>query len=107
MNQPIIQLTHVSAYYHARNGRIQALNQVDLTVQPGEIFGLLGPNDAGKTTLLSCVEGLHPFEGTILVDGLDVRRHAHQVKHKLGIQLQRHALSATSPLSGWCAPMLP
>jgi ABC-2 type transport system ATP-binding protein len=92
MNQPIIQLTQVSAYYRARRQHVQALKQVDLAVQPGEIFGLLGPNGAGKTTLLSCIEGLHPYEGTITVDGLDVRQHTHQVKRKLGIQLQRSAL---------------
>ena len=92
MNQPIIQLTQVSAYYRARRRHVQALKQVDLAVQPGEIFGLLGPNGAGKTTLLSCIEGLHPYEGTITVDGLDVRRHTYQVKRKLGIQLQRSAL---------------
>ena len=92
MNQPIIQLTQVSAYYRARRQHVQALKQVDLAVQPGEIFGLLGPNGAGKTTMLSCIEGLHPYEGTITVDGLDVRRHTHQVKRKLGIQLQRSAL---------------
>ncbi len=93
MNQPIIQLTQVSAHYHARSGRIQALKQVDLAIEPGEIFGLLGPNGAGKTTLLSCVEGLHPVsEGTIRVDGLDVSRHPRQVRRKLGIQLQRSAL---------------
>ena len=90
MNQPIIQLTQVSAYYRARRQHVQALKQVDLAVQPGEIFGLLGPNGAGKTTMLSCIEGLHPYEGTITVDGLDVRRHTHQVKRKL--QLQRSAL---------------
>jgi ABC-type multidrug transport system, ATPase component len=92
MNQPIIQLTQVSAYYRARRRHVQALKQVDLAVQPGEIFGLLGPNGAGKTTLLSCIEGLHPYEGTITVDGLDVRQHTYQVKRKLGIQLQRSAL---------------
>ncbi len=92
MTQPIIQLTQVSAHYRTRSRHVQALKQVDLAVQPGEIFGLLGPNGAGKTTMLSCIEGLHPYEGTITVDGLDVRRHTHQVKRKLGIQLQRSAL---------------
>jgi len=92
MTQPIIQLTQVSAHYRAHGRHVQALKQVDLAVQPCEIFGLLGPNGAGKTTMLSCIEGLHPYEGTITVDGLDVRRHTHQVKRKLGIQLQRSAL---------------
>ena len=55
---------------HKRFGLVTALNNVDLTVQPGEILGLLGGNGAGKTTLMNVLFGLyHADAGTILVQG--------------------------------------
>jgi len=50
-------------------GRIQALNRVSLSINKGEIFGLLGPNAAGKTTLLRCLLGLlKPNKGKIFFE---------------------------------------
>jgi ABC-2 type transport system ATP-binding protein len=74
-------------------GSVQAVDGVSFDVAPGEIFGLLGPNGAGKTTTMEMIEGLHPPDaGTIEVLGLDVRRHAAQIKHRIGVQLQTAAL---------------
>lgn len=51
-------------------GKFQALSQVDLTIEPGKIIGLLGPNGSGKSTLMKLINNLLlPNEGTILVDG--------------------------------------
>jgi ABC-2 type transport system ATP-binding protein len=74
-------------------GPVQAVDGVSFEVAPGEIFGLLGPNGAGKTTTMEMIEGLHsPDAGTIEVLGLDVRRNAPQIKHRIGVQLQTAAL---------------
>ena len=74
-------------------GAVKAVDGVSFEVAPGEIFGLLGPNGAGKTTTMEMVEGLHqPDAGTIEVLGLDVRRNASQIKHRIGVQLQTAAL---------------
>lgn len=55
-----------------RFGGITAVDHVDLTVQPGEIVGLIGHNGAGKTTLVDLLSGfLTPDEGCILIDGED------------------------------------
>ena len=58
-----------------------AVNQINLTIQKGEIFGLLGPNGAGKTTTLEMLEGLNEIDGgEVFVDGIDVKKHPYEVK---------------------------
>jgi ABC-type branched-subunit amino acid transport system ATPase component len=60
---------------------LRALENVSVTVRPGEIVGLIGPNGSGKTTLLNLVSGvLSPNAGRILIDGSDATRWpAHKV----------------------------
>ena len=66
-----------------------AVDGVNFTVDRQEIFGILGPNGAGKTTTLECIETLRPFDrGEILLDGVNVRRNAQEVKRRIGVQLQ-------------------
>ena len=72
---------------------MKAVDGVTFHVARGEIFGLLGPNGAGKTTTMEMIEGLHPPDaGEIAVLGLDVRRSARTIKHRIGVQLQTAAL---------------
>src|SRR4051794_41334869 len=55
-----------------RYGEITAVDHVDLTVQPGDVYGYLGPNGAGKTTSLRMMLGLIvPTEGTVRLFGRD------------------------------------
>lgn len=75
----MIEFRHVSKSY--AKGQVRAVDDLTLTVQPGEIFGFLGPNGAGKTTTLKLIVGLlRPDAGTILVEGLDVRTQSLAVK---------------------------
>jgi ABC-2 type transport system ATP-binding protein len=75
----MIELSRVSKSY--AKGQVKAVDDLTLTVQPGEIFGFLGPNGAGKTTTLKLIVGLlRPDSGTILVEGLDIRTHSLEVK---------------------------
>ena len=67
----MIELTHVSKSYN--KGKIKAVDDLTLTVKPGEIFGFLGPNGAGKTTTIKMIVGLlRPDAGRIAVEGHDV-----------------------------------
>ncbi len=68
------------------DGRLVALEGVNLQVPLGELFGLLGPNGAGKTTLIKIlVTLLYPTSGRALVDGLDVVRRAQAVRERIAM----------------------
>jgi ABC-2 type transport system ATP-binding protein len=69
----MIELRNVSKSYS--KGRVKAVDDLSLTVRPGEIFGFLGPNGAGKTTTIKMVVGLlKPDRGAVRVDGFDVEK---------------------------------
>jgi ABC-type branched-subunit amino acid transport system ATPase component len=58
-----------------RFGGLTAVNQVDLSVEPGQIYSVIGPNGAGKTTVFNAVTGVYePTEGSIVFDGHELRR---------------------------------
>ena len=82
-----------------RNGP-RAVNGVDLTVNPGEIFGFLGPNGAGKSTCVHMLTTLlPPTSGTARVAGYDVSTQGEQVRTVIGVALQAAALDPH--LNGW------
>jgi ABC-2 type transport system ATP-binding protein len=68
-----------------RYSDILAVDNLDLTIKPGEIFGLLGPNGSGKSTTLKMLLGLvQPDFGSVNVLGLDVHKDAVAVKRQVG-----------------------
>ncbi|GAC1377973.1 MAG: ATP-binding cassette domain-containing protein [Ktedonobacteraceae bacterium] len=74
-------------------GKFQAVDHLTLTVQQGEIFGLLGPNGSGKTTTINMISGLSvPTSGEVRVMGYDVRHNSRQVRQLLGSVPQETAL---------------
>lgn len=71
-------------------GSVQAVKPLDLKVNRGESFALLGPNGGGKTTLIRAVVGLHAATGgRILIDGLDTAEAADQLKKRIAYVPQR------------------
>jgi len=76
-----------------RFGELTAVDHLDLTVARGEIFGLVGPDGAGKTTTLRMLCGLmDPTEGSARVAGHDVARESRAVKDQIGYMAQRFGL---------------
>lgn len=70
-----------------------AVAGLDLDVAPGEIFGLVGPDGAGKTTTMRMLTGvLTPTAGRAVVDGLDVAREPERLKEHIGYMSQRFGL---------------
>ncbi|MDP9957533.1 D-methionine transport system ATP-binding protein [Epilithonimonas hungarica] len=71
----MIELIDVSKRFTTKNKTIQALSDVSLTVEKGEIFGVIGTSGAGKSTLIRCVNLLErPNEGKIIVDGIELTK---------------------------------
>lgn len=84
----IIAVTNLVKQY----GDFTAVNDISFTVKPGEIFGILGPNGAGKTTTLEIMETLKQLtSGEVIIDGINVKDHAWEVKRRIGVQLQSSA----------------
>lgn len=76
-----------------RYGDVVAVDAVDLDVRPGEIFGLLGSNGAGKTTMMKVfMTLLRPDRGSAFVDGVDVTRESLRVRALLGYVPENPAL---------------
>src|SRR5437660_9647479 len=76
-----------------RFGGLTAVDHLDLTVARGEIFGLVGPDGAGKTTTLRMLCGLmDPTEGSARVAGHDAARESQAVKDRIGYMAQRFGL---------------
>lgn len=74
----MIKIEGVSKIY---DGRIKAVDNLNMDIHQGEIFGFLGPNGAGKTTTLRMITGiLAPTTGDILINGIDIKKNPLQAK---------------------------
>lgn len=84
----MIAIDHVTREFRVGSKRVQALQGVTLSVEPGQCVGVLGDNGAGKTTLLRIVATLLcPTSGTVLVGGHDVVREAQRVRDLMAVVL--------------------
>ncbi len=76
-----------------RFGDLAAVDGLDFEVERGELFGLVGPDGAGKTTTLRMLAGvLAPSDGDAAIDGVSVARHPERVKHRIAYMSQRFGL---------------
>ena len=83
----------VAEHLVRRFGQVTAVNDVSFRVERGEIFGFLGPNGSGKTTVIKMLTGLLPLSGgTAHVEGVDVRTDSEAVREKIGYMSQNFSL---------------
>jgi NitT/TauT family transport system ATP-binding protein len=86
-----IAIKDVNVTYPARNGRVMALSNVDLTIHEGSFVSLIGPSGCGKTTLLRVLADLEQVtSGSVDIDGLDPR--SARERHEYGYVFQAPAL---------------
>lgn len=87
--EPIVQAINLTR----RFGALTAVDRLNIEIAEGEIFGLVGPDGAGKTTTLRLLCGLlDPTEGKAQVVGYDVSRDLDKVKDQIGYMAQRFGL---------------
>src|SRR5690554_5161216 len=76
-----------------RYGDLVALDHLSLSVNEGEIFGLLGPNGSGKTTAINCILSLLKYDkGTVEIYGKPMSPDAYDIKREIGIIMQNVAV---------------
>ncbi|POY35373.1 ABC transporter [Solitalea longa] len=87
--QAVIKADKLSKHF----GHFTAVNEISFEVAPGEIFGFLGANGAGKTTAMRMLCGLSiPTSGTATVAGFDVYKQTEEIKKNIGYMSQKFSL---------------
>lgn len=93
----MIQLEHISKSFVTASGTVHAVQDVNLQIGEGEIFGIIGFSGAGKSTLVRCINSLErPTEGRVIVDGEDLTamdlKKLREVRKKIGMIFQHFNL---------------
>ncbi len=71
----MIYIRNLTKVYHSASGNVRALEDVNLNIEKGDIFGIIGLSGAGKSTLLRCINMLEkPTSGSIEIDGVEMTR---------------------------------
>ena len=80
----MIELKHISKTFPTADGVFQALDDINLTIRDGDIFGIVGMSGAGKSTLVRCINLLErPTAGQVVIDGQDLMElSAPQLREK-------------------------
>ena len=111
MSQPIIQIKDLYKSYPSKNGPAVALENINLDIYPGEIFGIIGLSGAGKSTLVRCINFLEkPTSGTVIFDNLDLsklsRKELCKARQSMGMIFQQfNLLMQRTALQNICFPM--
>lgn len=109
--QPIIKISQLSKTFYTKAGEVQALQDIDLDIMPGQIFGIIGMSGAGKSTLVRCMNFLEkPTKGTVYFDGVDLgamnTQALNQARHSMGMIFQQfNLLMQRTALQNICFPL--
>ena len=92
----MIRIEHLSKIYQTKT-QVDALKDISLHVQPGDIYGIIGMSGAGKSTLLRCISFLEqPTSGSIFLDGTDMSsvspRQLQEIRKEMGVIFQGYNL---------------
>ena len=107
----IIELKEMSKSFKVKNGVVHALDKIDLKINRGEIFGIIGMSGEGKSTLVRCINLLErPTEGQVLFDGQDLTvlkpAQLRQARRSMGMIFQQfNLLMQKTALENVCFPL--
>ena len=108
----MIELTHVSKDFGKGQQEVHAVRDVSLSIDKGEIFGIIGFSGAGKSTLVRCINLLErPTAGTVMVDNKDLTAlsalELRQARKKIGMIFQHFNLMPSRTVAGNVAYSMP
>jgi ABC-2 type transport system ATP-binding protein len=92
----MIEIQNLTKHFSTRNGELVAVDNLSLSVAPGQIFGFLGPNGAGKTTtvrMLTCL--LRPTSGTASINGFALGQDDQEIRARVGLLTETPGLYDT------------
>lgn len=88
-SRPIITIDGLSKIYGSDGGKVEAVSDLDLEIERGDVMGLLGPNGAGKTTTIKCLLGLiTPTTGTLRIADTTVGENQRALYRQVGAMLE-------------------
>lgn len=111
MADPIIEIEHLKKTFKDRKGELEVLDDINLTIDRGEIFGIIGKSGAGKSTLVRCINFLEePTAGSVLFNGTDLfslsAKQLQQTRRKMGMIFQQfNLLMQRTALRNVCFPL--
>ena len=98
----MIEIINVSKIFQTASGPVAALENIDLRIEDGEIFGIIGLSGAGKSTLVRCMNMLErPTEGRVVVDGKNLmelpKKELLEMRRSMGMIFQGFNLLFSFP----------
>jgi D-methionine transport system ATP-binding protein len=97
--EPIIRIEHLSKIFDTANGKVKALEDINLSIEKGEIFGIIGLSGAGKSTLVRCINYLEvPTAGEVFFEGRSLKsmseKEQRKTRQSMGMIFQQFNLLA-------------
>ena len=90
-NEILVEIKNLTKSYG--NSTVHAVHDLSISVRPGEIYGFLGSNGAGKSTTIKCLVGIYPFQhGDILINGVSIKTNPLEAKKQIGYVSDNHAV---------------
>ena len=107
----MIKIENLSKTFHTADGSVEALKNVSLDIDDGDIFGIIGMSGAGKSTLVRCINFLErPDEGTVTINGVDLgslrKKQLRSLRREVTMIFQGfHLLMQRTCLKNVCFPL--
>jgi D-methionine transport system ATP-binding protein len=111
MSQPLIQVVNVSKTFKTKDNTVEALKDISLDIEKGDIFGIIGMSGAGKSTLVRCLNFLErPTKGDVLIEGKSLAKMTEKGLRKQRLDVAMifqhfNLLMQSTVLDNVCFPM--